>query len=112
MHVLDILFDSFITDKMLTSLYTIRNQWLLEKERPMTLEFRVAIRVLDEYIEILKQELLFAMAERKPEGTMRMSQEIITIKRELDKAIQERMKLSHIYSSHNSSSVVAVPAAS
>lgn len=78
----------------------------------MTLEFEVAVKVLDDYIEILKQELLFAMAERKPESTMRMTQEIIIIKRELDKAIQERMKLSRIYSRHTSSSVVAVPSAS
>jgi hypothetical protein len=78
----------------------------------MTLEFEVAVKVLDEHIETLKQELLFAMAERKPESTMRMTQEIIIIKRELDKAIQERMKLSRIYSRHTSSSVVAVPAAS
>jgi len=77
----------------------------------MTLEFGVAVKALGEYIEILKQELLFAMAKRKPESTM--SHEIITIRRELDKAIQERMKLSRIYTSYNSSSVVAdVPAAS
>jgi hypothetical protein len=35
------------------------------------------------------------MAEHKPESTM-LTQKIITIKRELDKAIQERMKLSQI----------------
>jgi hypothetical protein len=38
--------------------------------------------------------LLFLMAERKPEST---KSQINTIKRELDKAVQERMKLSHIY---------------
>jgi hypothetical protein len=75
----------------------------------MTLEFEEAIKVLEEHIEILKQNLLFLMAERKPESMM--TQKIITIKRELDKAVQERMKLSQIYCSHNSSSV-AVPAAS
>ena len=55
------------------------------------------IKVLDEYMEILKQELLFSMAERerKPENTM--THKIITIKRELDKAIQEKMRLSRIY---------------
>ena len=78
----------------------------------MTLEFEVAVKVLDDYIETLKQELLFAMAERKPESTTRMTQEIIIIKRELDEAIQERMKLSRIYSRHTSSRVVAVPAVS
>jgi hypothetical protein len=59
----------------------------------MTLEFEQAVKVLDEHIEVLKQNLLFLAAERKPES---MTQ-IITIKRELDKAVQERMKLSQIY---------------
>ncbi len=36
----------------------------------MTLEFGEAVSVLDEHIEILKQELLFLMAERKPEDMM------------------------------------------
>jgi hypothetical protein len=76
----------------------------------MSLEFGEAVRALEEHIEILKQNLLFLMAERhKPESTM-LTQKIITIKRELDKAVQERMKLSQIYSRHDSS--VAVPAAS
>jgi hypothetical protein len=61
----------------------------------MTLEFGEAVRALEEHIEILKQNLLFLMAEHKPESTM-LTQKIITIKRELDKAIQERMKLSQI----------------
>jgi hypothetical protein len=61
----------------------------------MTLEFEEALKALDEHIEILKQNLLFLMAERKPES-MNMTQKIITIKRELDKAVQERMKLSQI----------------
>ena len=75
----------------------------------MTLEFEEAVKVLEEHIEILKQNLLFLMAERKPESLM-MTQKIITIKSELDKAVQERMKLCQIYTRHNSS--VAVPAAS
>jgi S-adenosylmethionine:tRNA-ribosyltransferase-isomerase (queuine synthetase) len=75
----------------------------------MTLEFEEAVKVLEEHIEILKQNLLFLMAESKPESLM-MTQKIITMKRELDKAVQERMKLSQIYSRHNSS--VATPAAS
>jgi hypothetical protein len=74
----------------------------------MTLEFEEAVKVLEEHIEILKHNLLFLMAERKPESIM--TQKIITIKSELDKAVQERMKLSQIYCRHNSS--VAVPAAS
>ena len=63
----------------------------------MALESHEKIKVLDEYIEILKQDLLFSMAERKrkPENTMTHS--IITIKRELDKAVQEKMRLSQIY---------------
>jgi flagellar basal body-associated protein FliL len=73
----------------------------------MTLEFEEAVKVLEEHIEILKHNLLFLMAERKPESLV-MAQKIITMKRELDKAVQERMKLSQIYSRHNSS--VATPA--
>lgn len=61
----------------------------------MTLELGESLKVLEEYIEILKQDLLFLMAQRKPESMM-MTQKIITIKRELDKAVQERMKLSQI----------------
>lgn len=63
--------------------------------RSMTLEFEQAVKALEERIYILKQELLFAMAARKPE---RITQ-IITVKRELDKAVEERMKLLQIYSS-------------
>jgi hypothetical protein len=36
----------------------------------MSLEFGEAVKVLDEHIEILKQDLLFLMAERKPESMM------------------------------------------
>jgi hypothetical protein len=81
----------------------------------MSLEFGEAVKVLEEHIEILKQNLLFLMAEhKKSERSMMMmmiTREIITIKRELDKAVQERMKLSQIYCSHNnnSNSVAAVP---
>ena len=75
----------------------------------MTLEFGEAVSVLDEHIEILKLNLLFLMAERKPENMM--SRKIITIKRELDRAVQERMKLSQSYCRHNNSSV-GIPAAS
>ena len=62
----------------------------------MTLEFEQAVKALDERIDILKQELLFAMAAgHKPECIT----QIITVKRELDKAVEERMKLLQIYSS-------------
>jgi hypothetical protein len=57
----------------------------------MSLESGEAVKVLEERIEILKHNLLFLMAERKPESMMT---QINTIKRELDKAAQERMKLS------------------
>lgn len=73
----------------------------------MTLEFGEPVKVPGEHIEILKQNLLsLTAAERKPEN--RITQ-IIAIKKELDKAIQERMRLSQIYCIHNSS-IVAVPA--
>jgi hypothetical protein len=81
----------------------------LEQEN-MTLEFGEAVKALEEHIEILKHDLLFLMAERKPESMMRA--QIITIRREMDKAVQERMKLRQIYCRHNNSSVAAVPAAS
>ncbi len=65
----------------------------------MALESEEKIKVLDEHIEILKQDLIFSMAERKskskPENTM--THDIITIKQELDKAVQEKMGQSQIY---------------
>jgi hypothetical protein len=63
----------------------------------MALESGEKIKVLDEYIEILKHELLFLMAERKRKPENTMTHKIITIKRELDKAVQEKMRLSRIY---------------
>ena len=75
----------------------------------MTLEFREAVKALEDHIEILKQNLLFLMAEREPESMT--TTQAITIKRELDKAVQERMKLNQIYCRHISSNV-AIPAAS
>jgi hypothetical protein len=72
----------------------------------MTLEFEEAVKVLEEHIEILKQNLLFLMAECKPEGKMT---QIVKVKTELDKAVQERMKLSQIYCRHDNR--VAVPTA-
>lgn len=59
----------------------------------MALESRKKIKVLEEYIEVLKQDLLFSMAEckRKPENTM--THNIITTKQELDNAVQEKMRL-------------------
>jgi hypothetical protein len=63
----------------------------------MTIESGVKIKVLDEYVEILKQDLLFSMAERKRKPENTMTHKIITIKQELDKAVQEKMRLSRIY---------------
>jgi len=61
----------------------------------MGLEFGQTVKALDEQIEVLKQELLFAMAEEnRPESIS----QIVTIKRALDKAVEERMKLVKIYS--------------
>ena len=68
----------------------------------MALESEEKIKVLDEHIEILKQDLIFSMAEckskSKPENTM--THDIITIKQELDKAVQEKMGQSQIYYSN------------
>ncbi|HEX2170139.1 MAG TPA: hypothetical protein VHF65_07560 [Nitrososphaera sp.] len=63
----------------------------------MLLESEEKIKLLDEHIEILKQELLFLMAERKRNPESPTTHIIITIKRELDKAVQEKMKLRQIY---------------
>jgi hypothetical protein len=54
------------------------------------------LKLLDEYMYMLKHDLLFSMAERRfrPESTE--YRRIITTKRELDKSAQERMKLSQI----------------
>jgi hypothetical protein len=58
------------------------------------LEFDQAVKALDEHIEVLKQELLFAIAEeRRTESTTQSN----TIKRELDKAAEEGMKFLQIY---------------
>jgi hypothetical protein len=70
----------------------------------MALESEEKIKVLDEYIGILKQDLIFSMAERKRKPENTIAQDIITIKQELDKAVQEKMGLSQIhYSNINNS---------
>ncbi len=65
-------------------------------ERIMTLEFEQAVKALVERIDILKQELLFALAAKHKSESI--TREIIAIKRELDKAVDERMKLLQVYS--------------
>jgi hypothetical protein len=70
----------------------------------MALESGEKIKVLDEYMEILKQDLIFSMAERKRKPENTRTHNIITIKQELDKAVQEKMELSQIhYSNINNS---------
>jgi hypothetical protein len=70
----------------------------------MALESEEKIKVLDEYMEILKQDLIFSMAERKRKPENTMTHNSITIKQELDKAVQEKMELSQIhYSNINNS---------
>ena|SRR5918996_5010566 len=66
-----------------------------QKNTKMTLELEKTVEALEKHIEFLKQNLLSLMAEHKDESVM-MTQEIITIKKELDEAVQERMKLSQI----------------
>jgi hypothetical protein len=73
----------------------IRSYRRVKKNTSMTLEFEEALKVLEGHIEVLKQNLLFLMAECKPEMET-VNQRIITIKRELDKAIHERMKINQI----------------
>jgi hypothetical protein len=75
----------------------------------MALESGEKVKLLDEYMEILKQDLLFLMAERKPENMM--THKIITIKQELDRVVQEKMRLSPICHS-NISNGIALTAAS
>lgn len=67
----------------------------VERNTNMALALEETVKALEKHIEFLKQNLLFLMAERKPQSIM-MTQEIITIKKELDKAVEERMKLSQI----------------
>jgi D-hexose-6-phosphate mutarotase len=62
----------------------------------MALQLEDKIKLLDEYVEILKQDLLFLMAERKRQRENTMSHKIIQIKQELDRVVQEKMRLSQI----------------
>ncbi len=74
----------------------------------MALGFEQAVKLLERHIEILKQNLRFFVANYKAEYTS----QIITIKRELDKAVQVRMKLNEIcYRPNNNNKRVAVSAA-
>jgi D-hexose-6-phosphate mutarotase len=77
----------------------------------MALELGEKIKLLDEYIEILKQDLLFLMAERKRKPENTVTPKIITVKQELDRVVQEKMRLSQICHS-NISNRIALTAAS
>ncbi|HJU34550.1 MAG TPA: hypothetical protein VJ695_05475 [Nitrososphaera sp.] len=64
----------------------------------MALESGEKLKVLDEHIEILKQDLFFSMAERKSEPEKNnTTHKINRIKQELDKAVQEKMAVSQTY---------------
>ena len=74
----------------------------------MALGFEQAVKLLQEHIEILKQNLRFFVANYRVEYTSK----IITIKRELDKAVQVRMKLNEIsYRPNNYNNRVTASAA-
>jgi hypothetical protein len=77
----------------------------------MALESREKIKLLDEYIEILKQDLLFLMAERKRKPENMVTPKIISVRQELDRVVQEKMRLSQI-SHSNISNRIAPTAAS
>ena len=60
---------------------------------------------------MLKQDLLFLMAERKRKSENTMNHKIITIKQELDRVIKEKMRLSRIcHSNINDRIAMTVPA--
>jgi len=87
--------------------YIVGEMKKLLSRSAMTLEFEQAITVLEEHIEILKQNLRFFVANYKAEYTS----QIVAIKRQLDKAVQKKMKLSQIYHRSNNKNRVAVSAA-
>jgi hypothetical protein len=77
----------------------------------MPLESDEKVKLLDEYIEMLKQDLLFLMAERKRKSQNTLDHKIITTKQELDRVIKEKMRLSQIcHGSINNRIALAVPA--
>ncbi len=76
----------------------------------MALESKEKIKLLDEYIEILKQDLLFLMAERKRKSENNLNHKIITTKQELDRVIKEKMRLTQIcHSNINNRIALTVP---
>jgi hypothetical protein len=77
----------------------------------MALEAAENIKLLEEYIDSLRQDLLFLMAERKRKPENTVAPKIITVKQELDRVVQEKMRLSQICHS-NISNRIALTAAS
>ena len=76
----------------------------------MHLESDEKVKLLEEYIEVLKQDLLFSMAERKRKSEDTINHKIITVKQELDRVIKEKMRLSQIcHSNINNRIALAVP---
>ena len=56
----------------------------------MALELGEKVKLLEEYIQILKQDLLFLMAERKRKPESTVAPEIITIKHAFDYGAHSR----------------------
>lgn len=76
----------------------------------MALEFTKRMKALEEYTKVLQHELLFSMAEHKLEPQKSETHKIITVKQELDKVAQEKMRLSQIYCSNiNKNLALSVP---
>ena len=76
----------------------------------MALESNVKVKLLDEYIEVLKQDLLFLMAERKRKSQNNLNHKIIITKQELDRVVKEKMRLNQIcHSNINNHIALAVP---
>jgi D-hexose-6-phosphate mutarotase len=78
----------------------------------MALEAAENIKLLEEYIDSLRQDLLFLMAERKRKPENMVTPKIITIKQELDRLVQEKMRLSQICHSNISNRIALTTAAS
>jgi hypothetical protein len=76
----------------------------------MALEAAENIKLLEEYIDSLRQDLLFLMAERKRKPENMVTPKIITIKQELDKLVQEKMRLSQICHSNINASIALTAA--
>ena len=76
----------------------------------MALEAAENIKLLEEYIDSLRQDLLFLMAERKRKPENTVTPKIITVKQELDRVVQEKMRLSQICHSNINGSIALTAA--